>query len=665
MAQSTSVDDLTFTYSERLTDKEIRLLEILSPDDNATCGGDLLRLRLIKAPMPTTNAEAAATSFRYLALSYTWGNDEDPKNIIINDAPLTVTINLFQALMHLKSKVTLPVWVDAICINQKDDEEKGNQVRQMNKIYSNAEHTVIWLGEGDSSTGLVLGSLDRVGKEALEAGIWNLSEKDLHNWSTLEADVRTAPIKSRLERLMLATARGSDTGLPFPLASLIDLSFRPWFSRIWILQELSVAKDYMFMCGQQMIPGDHFIAGYFFCAIWIANELRPLSRGGSLFWYPYRIFRIWWRNGWPFMQTLLRRVLDDKPFTLSPRAATTLGTRRKVRRQQGMSLIAHLIRAFTLTSDAAIDASEPKDRIYALLGIASDAEQLAIRPEYRSDIGFQQVYAEVARSLVWNGHLDILTLCRSGYSRKSPYEKTIRDAKLPSWAPDWTKPLARPWGGALEDQLFRASGNTKFTPHRHDEQNLPPNVLTIETRFVETLKEVGSPWTPQWQVGFDYDGARTLFTEIENFLEKSETRYSIKELKEAAWRIPIGDQEFDALGMSQRATQASSRGYNAMKSYVYDQKRNRKINTVVSYLGGMKDMHDSRPFLSDGGYVGLCPDVSLPGDEIHIPLGLHVPLVLRKANDGFYNLVGEAYVHGIMDGEIFDTDSASHVLRII
>lgn len=69
--------------------------------------------------------------------------------------------------------------------------------------------------------------------------------------------------------------------------------------------------------------------------------------------------------------------------------------------------------------------------------------------------------------------------------------------------------------------------------------------------------------------------------------------------------------------------------------------------------------------LSDGSHVGLCADASIVGDEIYVPLGSHVPFIIRKAEGGFHKLVGEAYVHGIMDGEIFKTDAPNQVLQLL
>lgn len=95
----------------------------------------------------------------YEALSYTWGDPGDPCSISINKQKLDVTKNLHAALLHLRDRFLERIlWVDAICINQKDKEEQGQQVQRMAKIYSKAARVLVWLGETtrapDSDTAL-------------------------------------------------------------------------------------------------------------------------------------------------------------------------------------------------------------------------------------------------------------------------------------------------------------------------------------------------------------------------------------------------------------------------------------------------------------------------------------------------------------------------------
>jgi len=84
----------------------------------------------------------------YDALSYVWGSSEKRRSIFINKHELAVTENLHAALSHLRDKnLERILWVDAICINQADIQERSYQVRSMGKIYSKGSRVIVWLGE--------------------------------------------------------------------------------------------------------------------------------------------------------------------------------------------------------------------------------------------------------------------------------------------------------------------------------------------------------------------------------------------------------------------------------------------------------------------------------------------------------------------------------------
>lgn len=97
-------------------------------------------------------------SHPYECLSYTWGPAGNPKSIEIDTGeailPFQATPNLHEALLHLRDPYFEQVlWIDAICINQDDDEEKATQVGAMARIYGLAKRVIVWLGvEADGST---------------------------------------------------------------------------------------------------------------------------------------------------------------------------------------------------------------------------------------------------------------------------------------------------------------------------------------------------------------------------------------------------------------------------------------------------------------------------------------------------------------------------------
>jgi hypothetical protein len=127
----------------------IRLFRLLpSGDDNAIIRGELVEYNL-QTSRRATHA--------YDVLSYVWGSNEQLVSILLGDDLLDVTPNLYAALSHLRDP-SMPriIWIDAICINQTDNEEKSNQIQSMARIYGIASRVLVWLGkEADNSHGAI------------------------------------------------------------------------------------------------------------------------------------------------------------------------------------------------------------------------------------------------------------------------------------------------------------------------------------------------------------------------------------------------------------------------------------------------------------------------------------------------------------------------------
>lgn len=108
----------------------------------------------------------------YEALSYTWGDPVFPEQIYVGVDPaspsMPITQNLYNAVQHLrKSHESRILWIDALCINQSNVEEKGHQVAHMGQVFSNAEFVTVWLGYSPSKRVLeILKSMEMIGQQA-------------------------------------------------------------------------------------------------------------------------------------------------------------------------------------------------------------------------------------------------------------------------------------------------------------------------------------------------------------------------------------------------------------------------------------------------------------------------------------------------------------------
>ena len=167
----------------------------------------------------------------YVALSYTWGDASDTRNIVVNGHQVAVGANLESALRVLRHKQPIKsgykIWVDALCINQKDTTERGREVRRMRKIYSQARDVVMWLGNeargSDSAMDLI-----RTLSSACNTG----QDKALGD-------------SLRQQRDLL------DQGCWRALSELLD---RPYWDRLWVLQEIALGGGRtVILCGQQAV----------------------------------------------------------------------------------------------------------------------------------------------------------------------------------------------------------------------------------------------------------------------------------------------------------------------------------------------------------------------------------------------------------------------------
>jgi hypothetical protein len=134
------MDNQRYEYAPLLHDeKTIRLLVLLPGGP-----GDVIYINILKV----NHIDDGPT---YSALSYTWGDPSPVHLIRCNDALLGIAENLFVALNTLRSQdEAITLWVDAICINQTDPDERKHQVRLMGAIYSEALKVLVWTGKGTS-----------------------------------------------------------------------------------------------------------------------------------------------------------------------------------------------------------------------------------------------------------------------------------------------------------------------------------------------------------------------------------------------------------------------------------------------------------------------------------------------------------------------------------
>lgn len=152
-------DAIALLYKQLpISSKCIRLLRIYAHEESL--GNEApLRCQLSVADLESGPEYAALT------LSYVWGPfASPPQHVYCGDVAIPITTNCYSVLRHLRStNGTLNIWIDAVCINQEDVNDKMQRIGIMGDIYSKAQKTYVWLGEGTATTDRVMRYLKRVG----------------------------------------------------------------------------------------------------------------------------------------------------------------------------------------------------------------------------------------------------------------------------------------------------------------------------------------------------------------------------------------------------------------------------------------------------------------------------------------------------------------------
>lgn len=344
-------------------------------------------------------------------------------------------------------------------------------------------------------------------------------------------------------------------------------------------------------------------------------------------------------------------------------------------------------------------ATNPRDRVYALLGMAADAKELAIKPDYI--LSCAAVYVVTAAAILRQPDGPSLLF----------YSQFPKSMALPSWVPDWTREFRPSLGlGLMYDDwregCFSASGD------RPAELSIsfPAGLLRMsylsiagcQFQAVEhTLLEV---W-PVKTAGLA--GLPRFLDALLKFVTTYATWYGTPGAAgrrvpggflDALMRLPTLDLAVDKLFRAERASastfatffriwQAYHDGLDIWLSHGDRSSASEpplevrqgadprwqhplkhdyqfKAGGPLWYLRNATTWQDGRRvFATSEGFLGVGPDHVRPGDRVCILYGLDVPFVLRPVGDR-YELVGEAWVHGIMDGEFMEEDRATEVFVI-
>ncbi|OBS22686.1 hypothetical protein FPOA_09018 [Fusarium poae] len=583
---------------------------------------------------------ALADAPPYYAVSHAWIPDMKSipsRNQIPLSKHLTTLIRRLQKFgkdnSEFEPRVTY-IWLDTICINQDDVHERSLQVAMMGSIYRQSVRTLVWLGEMPSPSVHLAWQLI--------ADIYTVFEKENPSAKSL-SDI---PIRTYNDESHVAI------GLP-PLCDsqwirLKDLVELRWFSRIWVVQEVVLSQR-----DPIIIHGDYHYA-----------------------WEP-----MGWAVSWLRRSGYFR--LPQVPEQL--RNIDSISNLRRARTSWPLDALMSICQV-------KFHATDQRDKVYGLLGLSLESEEGSVlpeelKPDYTIDV--PTLYQRVARYLLKrNRSLAILTRAKSMDGTETRKQR-VYDLDLRSWCPDWSdfktynegistslswieysnifKPASLRFpnyyqaSGGLEANLYGPEAGTgdstilqlggfvvdrvaqvchfKFNPSSHRQQSnefdtmispvlklaisLAPasGTLTWIKKFVKTTTASQHLLKGKSMDQITSDGAAWL----QGFLERQEDDF----------QSLVGKQECENNANSlirQLSTDGIQEDYIALvRNFCYDR----------SFI------------ITTQGRMGIVPSSTCHGDTVSVILGGGVPYIIR-ADGNYWNLVGESYVDGLMNGETIE-----------
>ncbi|KAM7198386.1 Heterokaryon incompatibility protein (HET) domain containing protein [Naviculisporaceae sp. PSN 640] len=651
---TTPQEEGLFSYKDDMDPWEpkankIRLIELYKPSSGETTQFPL-RCKIFWASVDDPAA--------FVSLSYVWGEGDNDHDIFIGDSlkKLKITKSLHEALTQIVALSTGSevLWVDQVCINQADLDERNEQIANMTRVYQSAKETLVWLGPSSDNSDQVMDYWREVGQWAID---WNMNAfrhspnlRDIIEHSDSEETAE----KHRREYLDIVASRTT----PSLLVAMRAWARRTWFTRVWVVQEFTLPDEVTFLCGTKKASVDQVMLGRL---VWGNTSPWLVGAGLGVESSP--------RSYTDGIDTLTA-IAPLKPF---------YNSRNRWRRDNGVPQPNLFEQLKALHIDVQMQATDARDRVFALLAIAADVgsthrKGMQLEANYHDDVAV--TYAKVAKTLIKHGDVDLLSLIQ-----------IEKDPRMPSWAPDWRFPIFLSVGSLLRVDYSPHFSASKGTRHIIFTEGLDDLELGLEGYKVDAIQEIGTPWFPD-QFGeapadLEWTARLLYIEEIQDFCERSKNLQGNSIYKcpqrqsEAVWRVPIGDiQSGELRGLTcqdtETADMASEEGYRQLTDEVKILTGKFSVATALAkvaklraggpdpnrprpqYIFGMNKMRYKAPFLSKTGYVGMAPWGTQPDDKIFVFAGHHMPYVIRPLEPGGdrYRLIGECYCDGIMYGEL-------------
>jgi hypothetical protein len=547
----------------------------------------------------------------YEALSYAW--DRSVLHAIeCNGQVFHVQESAWLALQALRYPTRQRLlWVDAICINQSDVCERNNQVSKMRKIYEFAKNVVVWLGPAFKESNDAF-KLLRI-----------LSAIPEHN------SHKVFPSEPGEGLAGCGLPHASDKAW----AALDVLFWNNWFTRTWIIQEIAVCQRAVLRCGSDECDFEA-------------------------------------------LETASQRILSlslDAITAVDPKRAARLTTFRNHHRKSRPDAVLSLPEVISLGRESY--ATDPRDKIIALLGLAEELTEMGIRPDY-SKTPRETFIRAVIQIIIGTQSLDVLSTIHDHRSESIP--------NLPSWVPDFgVRVLPTPFCLLPPFNKWAASLDTKVKVT--DDLNIILKKEKIQLRgfLIDHIKHVSDAFLQNTPIaggdlgGFKRSAQTKYLKELLHEVGASMARSRWRQWRYMAYRLksyPTGEAIQDVFMNTITAGANLGSGEQAKESYKLCCRFMDKFATAQSsepvkgekYKLTADELSQATDFLrlyhrasvgrafftTSKGYMGIGNKDARYRNMVVLLEGGRTPYLVRQRIDGTFEFMGECYIRGMMDGEL-------------
>ena len=612
-------------YEKLQCDDSIRLLrpEPADTDDEALTGC-LTHVRLSE-PLQSE------------AISYAWGEAIFSANLDLTSGRTYITNSLAAALRAFRQTSTPRyLWADALCINQQDINEKNVQVAKMGEIYSGASSVLVWLGPGDQRTGHVVDLSRQLCSIARHYAVQDVPTTSMD----LRGDIWDGLANISNQQL----AKRDSIALEFDFRGMDEFYSQPWFQRLWVIQEVALARRITIRCGSHEIAWETLVTA--------ARVQSQSVRRGTLhnlrLPYGFAFFMV--------IETMRMVFLKWDKYRL----LTNLD----------------LCRGSLCSNDL--------DYVYALLSMSGPGDPKIV-PDYR--ISVRELFIKVGQAflqILADDGYELRTLYYAAQNSGDHHRPEITDPsdQLPSWVPDWRSGVSMP-----NRRSFASGSNNhfaaglRFKPVVSFASDEP--ILNAQVIFIDMILDGQSTEGPKrlsheqlrqellrWKSFYDRNYinvkpeapapidqltrfVRTITADLsdpsaQDFLRGQKSGRELVELwlKYAAETTPA-TAKFHEFAESGQGSETTTGGT------VYRQ------SDLHAFGLALRSTIENRQFIvTYKERVGLAPGIVQPGDMLALMPATVVPFVLRKTGQTSrgqptWYLIGDCYLDGVMYGELW------------